>query len=95
MLQVFEEDRQTVMQVGPHNRAKVASLFSVLECLKRRPIMTSTKASKMTGLSFPTVKRSLDLLEAMGILTTHGDKRGKTYVYRRYFDLLALDTEPL
>lgn len=89
ILDVFETDRKRLAS------ASKASL--VLEILKKDPVMTISAAATQSGLSFPTVKKAMEQMKALGIVRELNEtrRRGRIFVYERYLQILQEGTEPL
>ena len=57
--------------------------------MQRRPVLTQTAAAARLDLSLPTVMRAMEALERLGIVREiSGRRRGKTYVYGDYMEIL-------
>jgi DNA-binding Lrp family transcriptional regulator len=58
--------------------------------------MSITEAAKDLQTTHPTIKSSVEKLEALGILEeVTGRRRDKKYVYREYVNILNEGAEPL
>ena len=76
--------------------ARGASLTSarLLESLPRHPVVTIPGVVKMLETTKPTATKSIELLEALGILREMtGRKRDRAYGYAAYLDRLRAGTE--
>lgn len=74
-------------------KATVMSL-RLFELLPRHPILTVTRAVKLLDTSRPTAGKAVGLLERAKILSEiTGRRRGRTYSYAGYLDLLRTGTE--
>lgn len=92
LLALFDADRRRIDGLG---RA-AASTLRVHHFLQTKPLVTVRMVAATLSLSLPTVAKALQHLVRLGILEeTTGRRRGRSYVYRRYLDLLAEGTEPL
>ncbi len=90
--QLFDNDLNRIKESGK----LTAGVRAVHEHLKRHTVSVTTAMCLETGLSLPTVIRSLAALESMGIVTEiSGKKRNRIFVYQKYLELLHKDTEPL
>jgi Fic family protein len=68
----------------------------LFELLPRHPIVTVFSVMKLVETTKPTAGRAVELLVATGVLVEMtGKKRDRSYVYRRYVDLLSLGTKLL
>jgi Fic family protein len=86
---LFSADRARISKMG---RAAGTAL-RVQELLQRRPILSSGDASADLTLSAPTVRASLDALEAMGVVReVTGKQRDRLFVYGEYLDVIAEGT---
>jgi Fic family protein len=85
---LVEADRATVHDFG----RGAASALRVHELAGRRIVLTAARTSSELGLSVPTVKAALALLEQAGILReVTGRKRGRLFVYDAYLSLLQAE----
>ncbi len=92
LLDLFQEDRQTIQQCG---RA-AGSALRVHEVLQVRPLVTIAGLARRSGLAFATAAKGLEVLAAAGIAREiTGQKRNRVYVYGKYLDVLNEGTEPL
>jgi Fic family protein len=76
--------------------AKGSSLTAarLLEILPRHPVVTIPSVVKMLETTKPTATKSIELLEALGILReTTGRKRDRAYRYAAYLERLRAGTE--
>jgi len=61
---------------------------AIINYLFQRPILDAQKAKELTGLSFPSVYKLIDEMEALCIIEEiTGAKRGKLYLFREYIRL--------
>lgn len=89
---MFEADRSTIQGAG----RRAHSALRVHEALKGRPILTVSAARTETGLSFPTVASSMELLAELGIVRElTGKPRHRVFAYDKYLAALAEGTAPL
>ena len=89
---MFEEDRRKVQALGK----APGSALRVHHVLRESPVASISAIARKTGLSFPTVKSSLEHLKACDIISLL-PRRGRTqfYVYSKYISILNQGTEPL
>jgi Fic family protein len=93
VLALFASDRDDIKREA--GRA-AGSVLQVHEAMQRRPRLNVRIATRRTGLSEPTVRKSLDLLEALCIVREEtAGSYGRRYRYTQYLDLLEQGTEPL
>lgn len=89
--QLFHEDFEKISTMG---RARF-SCEKALDYLKRLPQISASELSKHLNISTPTARSTLNRLADAGIIQEiSGQKRNKTYLYRRYLDTLEEGTEP-
>lgn len=92
LLALFRDDAVQVQSLG---RA-AANALRVFDAFRRRPLSTIGALAERTGASYPTVSRSVDALERLGIVREiTGRKRERVFAYSRYLDILNEGTEPL
>lgn len=92
ILNLFEADRRRIEALG----RPAASALRVHQLLQTKPIMSIPAASTRLGISAPTVSKSVQHLEALGILReTTGKRRRRLFVYDSYLAILSRGTEPL
>ena len=83
---IFAADRQRIEGLG----RPASSALRVHQHLQRHPIATTIKIAEATGLSEPTVARSLDHLIELSIARElTGKQRHRQYAYRAFLDLLT------
>lgn len=88
----FKEDRATI----DGSKRGTAAVRRLHEELQRAPMLTITRAMKLTGYTHPTLTKSFGTLESLGIVREiSGRQRGRTFEYRSYLRLLDDGTEPL
>jgi len=87
---LFQEDRSQIEGTG----RRAGSALRVHEALKGRPIQSVPSACAATGLSFPTVSSTMELLVELGIARElTGRRRNRLFVYSRYLEILNEGTE--
>ncbi|MDE0661095.1 MAG: winged helix-turn-helix transcriptional regulator [Gammaproteobacteria bacterium] len=68
----------------------------VHQLVQERPFVSIPRAAERLGISRPTVARSVEHLERLGVLhEVTGRRWGRTYAYRDYLRILESGTEPL
>lgn len=92
LLRLFEDDRSKIAKLG---RA-TASASRIHGQLQRTPVISVPDASKLLGISQPTMQRALEQMEQLGIVKEMtGKRRGRLYQYHEYLKILDEGTEPL
>lgn len=89
---LFEKDEEKIKTL----RQSSASAFRVHQLLQKNPYVTAGIAAEKTELSVPTTMKSIQHLKDIGILVeVTKSKRGQTFVYENYLNILKKGTEPL
>jgi Fic family protein len=92
ILKVFADDVRKIEELG----RPAASALRVFEHLQRNPIMSIPDAAGKIGISAPTVAKSVEHLQEMGILREKtGMQRRRLFVYQDYLAILNEGTEPI
>jgi Fic family protein len=92
LLALFEGDRSKIASLG---RAAPSALRLFTE-LQRSPLVSVPVAAEKLRTSRPTVRKSLEHLQTLGIVReTTGRQRGRVYQYQKYLEILDEGTEPL
>jgi Fic family protein len=92
VLLLFEADQKRIESLG----RSAGTATRLHHRLQKRPIMSITEAAKDLQTTHPTIKSSVEKLEALGILEeVTGRRRDKKYVYREYVNILNEGAEPL
>lgn len=92
LLQLFEDDRRRITALG----RPAASALRLHELLQKRPILSIPAAAKELGISEPTTQKSLQHLEALGVVKEiTGKQRRRLYSYVGYLGLLNQGTDPI
>jgi Fic family protein len=88
---LFEEDQARVLKTG---RAS-ASTAKVYDYLRQRVIISTPRAVKELGVSWPTVSGAVQRLEQLGIAREiTGRSRDRLYAYHQQLALLDQGTQP-
>jgi len=88
----FQSDRLHIEQSG----SSTSAVLTIHAYLQHHPISNTTAIRESTGLSQPTVMRSLLALMQLGIVEEiTGKARHKVFVYTHYLEILKTGTEPL
>ena len=91
ILSLFDVDRQRIESLG----RPAASALRVHQLLQQKPIVGIPDAARKLGISAPTIAKSIQHLEALGIVReVTGKQRGRMYVYSDYLNILSRGTEP-
>ena len=92
ILSVFEEHRRKIDALG----RPAASVLRVFEHMQRNPIVSIPATAVSIGISAPTVAKSLEHMQRLGILREiTGRQRHRLFVYDAYLSILSEGTEPL
>ena len=92
ILSLFEADRQQIERLG----RPAASALRVHQLLQQKPIVGIPDAALKLGISAPTIAKSIQHLEKLGIVREiTGKQRGRMFVYSDYLSILSHGTEPL
>lgn len=89
---IFTGHRRSIEALG----RPAPSVLRVFEYLQHHPIVSIPAAAKGTGISAPTIAKSIEHLRHLGILReTTGRQRHRLFVYYAYLAILNEGTEPL
>ena len=92
ILSVFEDHRRKIDTLG----RPAASVLRVFEHMQRNPIVSIPATAVSIGISAPTVAKSLEHMQRLGILREiTGRQRHRLFVYDAYLSILSEGTEPL
>ncbi|MYD96717.1 MAG: Fic family protein [Gammaproteobacteria bacterium] len=92
LLDLFDRDRRRIEALG----RPAGSALRVHQIVQERPFVSVPAAAKRLGLSRPTVARSVEHLEKLGVLhEVTGRRWGRTYAYREFLHILETGTEPI
>lgn len=87
---LFREDRDHIVGTG----RRAGSALRVHDALKARPLASVQDVSARSGLSFPAVAASIDLLTDLGIVHERtGRRRNRIFAYDQYLAILSEGTE--
>ena len=90
----FREQKKK-KQVETLGRA-AASVLRVFQHMQRNPIVSIPAAAQKIGISAPTVAKSLDHMQRLGILREiTGRERHRLFVYEGYLAILNEGTEAI
>jgi Fic family protein len=92
ILAVFEGHRRRIETLG----RPAASLLRVFEHMQRNPIISIPTAAEGIGISAPTVAKSLEHMQQLGMLREiTGRQRHRLFAYDAYIAILSEGTEPI
>lgn len=92
LLELFEQDRRAIEGLG---RA-AGSALRVHDYLQRHAFIRTPVAVRELGLSAPTIDRSLQRLEELGVVREiSGMQRRRQYAYAKSLEIISEGTEPL
>lgn len=92
ILSLFEDDRAKIETLG----RPATSALRVHQLLQQKPIIAIPDAARETGMSAPTVAKSIQHLRDLGLLREiTGKQRGRIFVYSDYLGILSQGTEPI
>jgi len=92
ILAVFEGHRPKIEALG----RPAASVLRVFEHMQRNPIVSIPGAAQRIGISAPTVAKSLEHMQRLGMLREiTGRQRHRLFVYDAYLAILSEGTEPI
>lgn len=88
---LFEQHGRQIETLG----RPAASVLRVFQHVQRNPIVSVPATAKAIGISAPTVAKSLEHMQQLGILReTTGRERHRLFVYDPYLSILNEGTEP-
>ena len=71
-------------------------MLRVFEHMQRNPIVSIPAAAQTIGISAPTVAKSLEHMQRLGMLREiTGRQRRRLFVYDAYLAILSEGTEPI
>ncbi len=92
IVRLFAEHQKNIETLG----RPAASVLRVFQHMQRNPIVSIPAAAKKIGISAPTVAKSLEHLQRLGILReVTGRERHRLFVYEDYLAILNEGTEPI
>jgi Fic family protein len=92
ILAVFEDHHRKIEGLG----RPAASVLRVFEHMQRNPIVSIPAAAESIGISAPTVAKSLEHMQQLGMLREiTGRQRHRLFVYDAYLAILSEGTEPI
>jgi len=92
LIELFDRDREKISALG----RPAASALRVHTELQGTPLLSVPLAAKKLGISQPTIQKSLDHLQKLGVVREiTGKRRRRLYEYTRHLKILDEGTEPL
>jgi Fic family protein len=92
IINLFNTD---LMHINNSGQSTTATLL-IYDHLKLRPLTNTDKIKKATGLSLPTILRSLSVLSDLNIINEiTGKPRHRVFTYKEYVNILDQGTDPL
>lgn len=90
IINLFNTDQERIRS----SEKSTPAIMTIYPYFQQRPIANTTTIREKTGLSQPTVIRSLSMLEELGIIKEiTGKERHKIFVYNQYLNILNRGTE--
>jgi Fic family protein len=90
LFSLVTSDRARLLAAGSAS----LSALRLFENLPRRPIQSVASAMRLIDASKPTATRAIEVLVDVGILVeTTGRKRGRSFAYAAYLELLRTGTD--
>jgi Fic family protein len=91
-LALFEEHQRKIESLG----RPATSVLRIFQHMQRNPIVSIPATAKKTGISAPTVAKSLEHMRNLGMVReTTGRERHRLFVYEPYLAILNEGTEPI
>ena len=91
IVNLFNDDRKRIESSGK----STVAILKIYNYLQHQSISNTRKIIEVCKVSLPTVLRSMNALEKMGIVKEiTGKDRHKIFVYKEYMDILSQGTEP-
>lgn len=85
-------DEDQIRQLGRPSHSVMRSFAA----LRSRPVLNIETLADLTGLTFPTAAKTIDLLTSLGIVhEITGKQRGRVFAYTHYLNILNEGGEPL
>ena len=92
LLDLFRVDWARITGLG-RPRPSVREVYAVL---RRRPLTSISQIKALSGMSFPTASKAIEILAELGIaLEITGGGRNRPFVYDAFLAILNEGTEPL
>ena len=92
ILDLFDKDRKAIEGLG----RPAGSALQVHQYIQRKPMVSVADAAEVIPLSAPTIRKSIEHLVELGILSeATGKRRDRIFVYTQYVKTLSQGTEPV
>lgn len=92
IIKLFNIDQAHINDSGQ----STAAVLLIYHYLQHHPLTNTAKIKTSTGLSLPTIMRSLSTLEELNIVKEiTGKARHKVFAYKNYLNILNQGTEPI
>lgn len=92
LVKTAREDRESIQQLG----RGAGSSLRIHHAMQQQPVANSSTLANRTGISLPSVLKSLEALQKLGIVRElTGRKRHRIFSYAGYVKILSEGTEPL
>ena len=92
LVKTAREDRENIQQLG----RGAGSSLRIHHAMQQQPVANSSTLANRTGISLPSVLKSLEALQKLGIVRElTGRKRHRIFSYAGYVKILSEGTEPL
>lgn len=90
---VFQDDQD---RIRANSGRRAGSVLRLYDLLKKRPVLSLSRASRDTKLSFPTTATAMQLLVRQGVAREiTGRSRDRLFAHGQYLAILSEGTEPL
>lgn len=87
---LFRSDRERISAAGDQTN----SMLRIHELMQTHPFLNAAQAQRNTGLSAPTVNKTFEALEALGIVREiTGKQRGRVFAYEAFLQILDEGTD--
>ncbi|MCY4053382.1 MAG: Fic family protein [Hyphomicrobiales bacterium] len=92
ILNLFEVDKNRIDRLG----RPATSAFRVHQLFQQKPLIGIPDVARELGISIPTVAKSVQHLEDLGIVREFtGRQYNRRFIYSEYMNILSRGTEPL
>jgi Fic family protein len=92
ILAVFADDRAQIEALG----RPASTILRVHAALQANPIASTARLKTATGLTIPSITRSLGALERLGVVREiTGRQRDRLWQYSKYLDILSEGADPV
>lgn len=85
IISLFRTDREKITVTSDQS----GSILRIHDVLQDHPFLNAAQAREHTGLSTPTVNKTFETLESLGIVREiTGKQRGRVFAYQKFLDIL-------